>query len=109
MKKLEEDGNTGAELLFKDRDIEIHTEQEFLVIQFENRVQLDNFESLKMDLLFYLRQNLSNADLKFTAEVKEHTNDSKRLYTDHDKLDYLIEKKPLVKELKDRLGLDVDY
>ena len=107
--KLKEEGNTSGEMLFKDREIEIHTEQEFLVIHFENRVQLDNFEELKTDLLFYLRQNLSNPDIKFTAEVREHKNDAKRLYTDQDKLNYLIEKKPAVKDLKDRLGLDVEY
>jgi len=96
-------------MLFKDRDIEIHTKQEFIAIHFENRVQLDNFEELKTDLLFYLRQNLSNPDLYVTATVKEHKNDSKRLYTDKDKLEFLIEQKPIVQELKDRLGLDVEY
>ena len=106
---LEKEGKTSAEMLFKGRDIEIHTEQEFIVIHFENRVQLDNFEELKTDLLFFLRQNLSNPDVKITAEVKAHTNDAKRLYTDKDKLDFLIEQKPIIQELKDRLGLDVEY
>lgn len=96
-------------MLFKDREIEIHAEQEFIVIHFENRVQLDNFEELKTDLLFFLRKNLSNSNVKITAEVKAHKSDSKRLYTDKDKLEFLIEKKPIIQELKDRFGLDVEY
>ena len=107
--QLETEGKTSAEMLFKDRDIEIHAEQEFIVIHFENRVQLDNFEELKTDLLFFLRQNLSNANVKITAEVKAHTSDAKRLYTDKDKLAYLIEQRPIVQDLKNRLGLDAEY
>ena len=107
--KLEKDGNTSAEMLFKEREIEIHAEKEFIVVHFENRVQLDNFEELKTDLLFYLRQNLSNADVRITAKVKEQSIDSKRLYTDKDKLEFLIEKKPIIQDLKDRLGLDAEY
>ena len=107
--QLQKDNNISGEMLFKDREIEIHTEQEFIVVHLENRVQLDSFEELKTELMFFLRQNLQNADLKITAEVKKRENDSKRLYTDQDKLDYLIESNPLIKELKDKLGLDVDY
>ena len=109
VEKLKKDENISGEMLFKDREIEIHTEQEFIVIHFENRVQLDSFEELKTELMYYLRQNLSNPDLKITVEVKKQENDSKRLYTDQDKLNFLIEKNPIVKELKDKLGLDVDY
>lgn len=109
MSNLEKEGKTTAEMLFKDREIEIHAEQEFIVIHFENRVQLDNFEELKTDLLFFLRQNLSNGDVKITAEVKQQTNDAKRLYTDKDKLEFLIEKHPIIQDFKDKFGLDAEY
>ena len=107
--KMQKDSNISGEMLFRDRELEIDLEAEQIVLLFVNRVQLDNFEDLKTDLLFYLRQNLSNADVTIKAKLKSMKSDAKRLYTDQDKLQYLIEKNPIVKELKDRLGLDVDY
>jgi hypothetical protein len=31
------------------------------------------------------------------------------MYTPRDKFEYLLNKNPLIKEMKDRLGLDPDY
>lgn len=109
MLKLENEGHSNAEMLFKDRKIEVHTKQEFIVIFFENRIQLDIFEELKVDLLYNLRKNLSNPDLKITVKLEKQNNEAKRLYTDNDKLNFLIENKPIVKELRERLGLDVNF
>jgi hypothetical protein len=33
----------------------------------------------------------------------------KVIYTSREKFDYLVEKNPVLKELKDRLGLDTDF
>ena len=38
------------------------------------------------------------------------TEEGKKVYyTPREKFDYLVEKNPILKELKDRLGLDTDY
>jgi hypothetical protein len=66
---------------------------------------LSNF---KNDLTSYLRNQLKNNSIVIVGELKE-TDERQMLYTPRDKFEYLIGKNPMLKTLRDRLGLDPDF
>ena len=88
---------------FKFRDNKV-------IIQLHNHFQETLLDEIRLDLLTFLRDRLGNDSLQLTGEIKTPADSGKRmLYTNKEKLDHLIKKNPLVKELKDTLGLDTDF
>ena len=70
----------------------------------------DLFPKLKPELTGILRRELRNPELEVTFEINpEAENPSKNLYTSREKLGYLMEKSPALKELKKRFGLEADF
>lgn len=66
--------------------------------------------NIKGEISSFLRERLKNNTIQIMGELKANDdNDKKVYYTARDKFDYLIEKNPMIKELKDRLGLDTDF
>ena len=82
--------------------------ENLVVIHLLSPVQETMLSNFKSDLISYLRENLKNNTILVSAELKE-TDEKQRLYTPRDKFEYLLEKNPVLKELKDRLGLDTDF
>ena len=66
------------------------------------------FQSLRSSLITYLRDRTGNSSLLIQTTIMEQTNGEKKLYTTKDKFDHLAAKNPVLKELKERLGLDPD-
>jgi DNA polymerase-3 subunit gamma/tau len=70
----------------------------------------DLFPKLKPELTGILRRELRHPELEVTFEINpEAENPSKNLYTSREKLGYLMEKSPALKELKKRFGLEADF
>ena len=74
-------------------------------ITLANHIEIDSLDKIRTELLSFLRDKLSNDNIDIVAEVSEEEKDRKA-YTNSEKFEKLIEKQPLLKELKDRLGLD---
>ncbi len=70
-----------------------------------HETMLDN---IKVELAGFLRDKLKNSNIQVTG-VLTQSDDKKIIYTNRDKFDYLADKNPILKELKDRLGLDTDF
>lgn len=67
------------------------------------------FQSLRSSLITYLRDRTGNSSLLIQTRISEPTtNGEKKLYTTKDKFDHLAAKNPVLKEMKERLGLDPD-
>jgi len=66
---------------------------------------LNNFRT---ELTTFLREKLKNSTILVTGDLKE-AEDKKMMYTSRDKFEYLLEKNPALKEMKERLGLDPDF
>lgn len=64
--------------------------------------------NLKNDLTTFLREKLKNNSILVVGEFKA-AEEKKVMYTPREKFDYLVSKNPMLKELKDRLGLDTDF
>jgi DNA polymerase-3 subunit gamma/tau len=81
------------------------------VVKFEvdNRVQQAEMEALRADLLEYLRKQLDNSRISLQLPIVKRENGDVRPYTPQEKFRYLSEQNPALKELRDRLDLDIDY
>lgn len=66
--------------------------------------------NVKVDITAFLRERLKNNSITVNGELKASADDDKKVYyTARDKFEYLTGKNPVIKELKDRLGLDTDF
>lgn len=77
-------------------------------IKLSNPLQEETLNSLKPEILMFLRGKLKNDSITIKSVL--NTEDRKRrLYTTREKFDHLAQKHPILQELKDRLGLDPDF
>lgn len=79
-----------------------------IIITLHNPVEETLLGHFKSDLTTWLRDKLRNNSIQVTGELIQE-NDKKIIYTNREKFDYLAEKNPALKEMKDRLGLDTDF
>ncbi|MEQ8927764.1 MAG: hypothetical protein RLO81_18245 [Fulvivirga sp.] len=79
-----------------------------IIITFTNSVKLVILDKFRSDLITYLKTKLNNRHIKLETELKEEEQ-SKVPYTNGEKFEFMSEKKPILKELKNRLGLDPDF
>ncbi|MBL7870610.1 MAG: hypothetical protein JNM78_03290 [Cyclobacteriaceae bacterium] len=73
-----------------------------------NSIEEPLLQSVRSDLLAYLREKLSNSGLQIEGVMQEHQT-RKIAYTNKEKFEYLAEKNPALYELKEKLGLDPDF
>jgi hypothetical protein len=79
-----------------------------IIITFTNSVKMMILDKFRSDLIVYLKSTLNNRNINLETELLEEEA-SKIPYTNREKFDYLAEKKPILNELKNRLGLDTDF
>jgi hypothetical protein len=79
-----------------------------IIIQLLSTVQETMLNNFKSDLIVHLRDNLRNNSILVMGELREQE-EKQMLYTPRDKFEYLVEKNPVLKKLRDRLGLDPDF
>ena len=77
-------------------------------IALDNDPQMDAIQGMRYDLLGYLKSRLNAPKLDINARVAPH--EVQRLpYTPAEKFNYMAEKNPYLLQLKQALGLDVDF
>jgi len=85
---------------------------ENLIFSFEveNELIEEQLNDYREELLSFLREECKNSNIQLKIKVSEQIiSTTNRLYTPKDKLNYLIEKYPMVGKLKDELKLDTDF
>jgi len=95
-----------AEFQMLTQPIEI--QHNHVVVHLLSTVQETMLNNFKSDLIAYLREHLKNNSILVTGELRAQ-DEKQMLYTPRDKFEYLLEKNPLLKKLRDRLGLDPDF
>ncbi|MBI1766809.1 MAG: hypothetical protein HYR67_00365 [Bacteroidetes bacterium] len=79
-----------------------------VTVALANSIEEPLLQTILPDLLTYLRNRLSNSSIKVESVLKKE--DAKKIaYTNKEKFDLLAEKNPMLRELKERLGLDPDF
>jgi hypothetical protein len=79
-----------------------------IILHLHNPIQETILANLKSDLTAFIRERLKNQTVQVLGELRE-AEQRKVIYTNREKFDYLVQKNPILKELKDRLGLDTDF
>ncbi len=95
-----------AEFQLLSQPYEIRENQ--IIIHLLSTVQETLLSNFKSDLIGHLRTSLNNNSILVLGELKE-SEEKQMLYTPRDKFEYLLEKNPLLREMRDRLGLDPDF
>lgn len=95
-----------AEYHLLSQEIEIRDKQ--VIVHLHNHFQETLINTIKVDILTYLREKLSNNTIQLTGEIST-PDEKKMIYTNREKFDHLAEKNPKLKDLKERLGLDTDF
>ncbi|MFZ6014236.1 MAG: hypothetical protein ACOYXT_28095 [Bacteroidota bacterium] len=79
-----------------------------IVVPLLSPVHETMLNAFKSELATFLREKLKNNSIQVTGQLQS-SEEKKLIYTNREKFDYLAEKNPILKELKDRLGLDTDF
>lgn len=82
-------------------------EDNVISISIDNSLQSEEIFKYKRKITIFLRKALKNGTVSIKAVMKEITPENRRPYTDTEKFNFLAEKAPAVKKLKDQLGLDL--
>lgn len=80
-----------------------------VLVLLNSEAQRDNFiKNIKSDLLAHIRERTGISEVEIISEVAEKEQNEKRIYTEQDKLEYLVKKNPELSKLKSRFNLDFD-
>lgn len=79
-----------------------------VILHLLSPVQETMLNNVRAELTAFLREKLKNSSILVVGELKE-SEDKKMMYTSRDKFEYLLEKNPALREMKERLGLDPDF
>ena len=79
-----------------------------VIIQLLSPIHETMLNNIRLELTAFLREKLKNSTIQVVGKLP--TGDEKKvIYTNREKFDFLADKNPMLKELKDRLGLDTDF
>lgn len=85
------------------------TESGRVSIELISQAQRENFiHKIKPGLVRYLQEHLANMEYVFETNLLSNDVAGKKIYTDQDRLDFLIKKNPELEDLKNRFSLDFD-
>jgi len=79
-----------------------------LIIHLNNAIEEPLLQSIKVELVSYLREKLKSNNLQLTSHLKEVTS-ARVAYTNKEKFEAMAEKNPMLIQLKDKFGLDPDF
>ena len=100
-------GAGDAEKLVLSRDLS-KTDGHDISIHLGSQLEMSILDKFEQEVIQYLRKELTNDFINLTKEVKSQV-EKQKLYTSQDKFDYMIDQNPVLKDLKDKLGLDFEY
>jgi DNA polymerase-3 subunit gamma/tau len=80
-----------------------------VMVLLNSDAQRDNFiKNIKSDLVEYIRGATGLSSVEILTEVSENEQIGKKIYTEQDKLEFLVKKNPELGKLKSRFNLDFD-
>lgn len=79
-----------------------------VIIKVDNNLQVENINSIKEDLMQFIRSKLNNYQIFLEIVIGEIERED-AMYTAQDKYDYLVKKYPELEELKTQFGLELGF
>jgi DNA polymerase-3 subunit gamma/tau len=86
----------------------IRLDQNQVVLTLNNPIQEPLLQGIRTSLVGFLREKLGNSSVVVSG-VLEQAAPGKVIYTNKEKFEHLAEQYPVLKDLKDRFGLDTDF
>lgn len=80
-----------------------------LIILLTNSIEEPLLQSIRTELVSYLREKLSNSSINVIGQLQLAENRQRIAYTNKEKFDALVAKNPLIGELRDRFSLDSEF
>ncbi|HET9055788.1 MAG TPA: DNA polymerase III subunit gamma/tau [Chitinophagaceae bacterium] len=111
IKKLEENNDSSSVTNFKAAELNLIDKHSFEIIV-TNNIQQKFIEQKRASLIDYLQTYFNNKNLTYQVTLIEKNSDDEakeKPLTTKEQYFQLVEKYPLIKELKDRLNLELDY
>ena len=68
-----------------------------------------DLNEVRSDLLTYLRKQLGNSLIQLNTVVAKPASEDRKAYTPQEKFRRMAEKNPAINDLKEQLGLDIEY
>lgn len=96
-----------AEYHLLNQQIDIQRNE--VLIYMTNPIEEPLLASMKSDLVGYLREKLNNSTIHVKGELKIAEGKQRFAYTNKEKFEVLLDRNPLLRELKDRFSLDADF
>jgi DNA polymerase-3 subunit gamma/tau len=79
-----------------------------VTILLTNPIEEPLLQSLKPDLVGYLREKLTNSQIQIEG-ILQQVDVKKKAYTNKEKFEYLKEKNPMIKKFQEKFGLDPEF
>lgn len=95
-----------AEYQLLNREISLNGTR--IVLQLTNPFEEQLLQTVKTDATTFLRNQLQNNQITIQGNLVA-TEAKKMIYTNREKFEFLLDKHPALKDLRDRFGLDADF
>ncbi len=80
-----------------------------IMVLLNSDAQRDNFvRNIRLELVNFIQAATNSASVEIITEVAEVQQNGKKIYTEQDKLDFLMKKNPVLGQMKARFNLDFD-
>jgi DNA polymerase-3 subunit gamma/tau len=80
-----------------------------ITVHLHHLVQETMLNNIRLQLSAFIRERLKNTSIQIVTKIVEIDESKRVFYTPREKFDHLLEKNPVLREMKDRLGLDTDF
>ena len=105
--RLESEGKISLSVIYKVAGIQLLPENE-IEFTFSNKHESEMFSEDKINILPYLRKSLNNVKMNTIIKVMEQK-ESRKIFTVEEKFNAMAERNPVLIELKNALGLELEY
>lgn len=87
---------------------EFRLENQIIFLSVNNLIQKETFNSFKEELMAFIRKGLQNYSIQVECNIKQE-DEAKKMYTSQEKFKHLVEKYPILQQLKDAFGLEANF
>ncbi len=104
---MQEQGKKQVANMLRTEVVSLQNETE-IIIDIENKAQIDSFEPFKQGFLDHVRTGLKNQKITMRTQEKK-LDPTKRAYSPAEKFETMLTKNPALLTLKNRLDMELDY
>ena len=86
--------------------LELNRENYIITLTVRNKLQFEEVKKNRKNIVEILRRKLDNKILQLSIKI-DNKPQSRKPYTTKEKFEYMVKKNPTLKDLRDKLGLDL--